>query len=272
MPGRRWASSKPRAARCCGQRPASAPSQLHPIFVGSYDWHSSVHQHWTVLTVARWSAAGAPRRAQPVAGVGMAPDRRRGGRRRPVAGGRARGVTAAGGRFPAVGHQRPDRRRALVADLRGAAGREPVTVAAEVTRQAGPTVCGDGAGATSCGGGGGRGIRTLETRRSTRFRGGRTRPDYAIPPEARGCGRAGGYAPGRTAGNRARPTGRQPRPPHRLPTVPAPCSDKPASQRSLVRSRRRSAKNARNRSAAASTATPRTTSTSWLRRGSRGMS
>jgi hypothetical protein len=36
-------------------------------------------------------------------------------------------------------------------------------------------------------GGGGRGIRTPETRRSTRFRGGRTRPDYAIPPgEAEG--------------------------------------------------------------------------------------
>jgi len=33
--------------------------------------------------------------------------------------------------------------------------------------------------------GGGRGIRTPETRRSTRFRGGRTRPDYAIPPGPR---------------------------------------------------------------------------------------
>lgn len=30
------------------------PSELHPIFFGSYDWHSSVHQHWAALTLARW--------------------------------------------------------------------------------------------------------------------------------------------------------------------------------------------------------------------------
>ncbi|MFP4636442.1 MAG: DUF2891 domain-containing protein [Nitriliruptoraceae bacterium] len=31
-----------------------APSQLHPVFYGSYDWHSCVHQHWMLLVLARW--------------------------------------------------------------------------------------------------------------------------------------------------------------------------------------------------------------------------
>jgi hypothetical protein len=29
------------------------PSSLHPIFFGSYDWHSSVHQHWMLLRLLR---------------------------------------------------------------------------------------------------------------------------------------------------------------------------------------------------------------------------
>jgi hypothetical protein len=29
------------------------PSQLHPIFFGSYDWHSSVHQHWMLVRLCR---------------------------------------------------------------------------------------------------------------------------------------------------------------------------------------------------------------------------
>jgi Fe-S-cluster-containing dehydrogenase component len=29
------------------------PSQLHPIFFGSYDWHSSVHQHWMLVRLLR---------------------------------------------------------------------------------------------------------------------------------------------------------------------------------------------------------------------------
>jgi hypothetical protein len=29
------------------------PSELHPIFFGSYDWHSSVHMHWMLLRVLR---------------------------------------------------------------------------------------------------------------------------------------------------------------------------------------------------------------------------
>ena len=27
------------------------PSDLHPVFYGSYDWHSSVHMHWTLVTL-----------------------------------------------------------------------------------------------------------------------------------------------------------------------------------------------------------------------------
>lgn len=30
-----------------------SPSQLHPIFFGSYDWHSSVHQHWMLIRLLR---------------------------------------------------------------------------------------------------------------------------------------------------------------------------------------------------------------------------
>ena len=27
------------------------PSELHPVFYGSYDWHSAVHMHWTLVTL-----------------------------------------------------------------------------------------------------------------------------------------------------------------------------------------------------------------------------
>jgi hypothetical protein len=30
-----------------------APSRLHPIFFGSYDWHSAVHQHWMLARLVR---------------------------------------------------------------------------------------------------------------------------------------------------------------------------------------------------------------------------
>jgi hypothetical protein len=30
-----------------------APSQIHPVFDGSYDWHSSVHMHWSLLRLLR---------------------------------------------------------------------------------------------------------------------------------------------------------------------------------------------------------------------------
>lgn len=33
------------------------PQQIHPIFCGSYDWHSSVHMHWSMLRLARLAPA-----------------------------------------------------------------------------------------------------------------------------------------------------------------------------------------------------------------------
>lgn len=38
-----------------------APSQIHPVFDGSYDWHSSVHMHWSLLRLLR-RAPGLPQR------------------------------------------------------------------------------------------------------------------------------------------------------------------------------------------------------------------
>jgi hypothetical protein len=32
---------------------ARSPSTLHPLFFGSYDWHSSVHQHWMLVRLLR---------------------------------------------------------------------------------------------------------------------------------------------------------------------------------------------------------------------------
>ena len=29
------------------------PSQLHPVFFGSFDWHSSVHSHWMLVHTLR---------------------------------------------------------------------------------------------------------------------------------------------------------------------------------------------------------------------------
>src|SRR5579871_6548990 len=29
------------------------PAELHPIFYGSFDWHSSVHSHWLLARVLR---------------------------------------------------------------------------------------------------------------------------------------------------------------------------------------------------------------------------
>ena len=31
----------------------SAPAQLHPVFYGCFDWHSSVHGHWMLLTLLK---------------------------------------------------------------------------------------------------------------------------------------------------------------------------------------------------------------------------
>ncbi|MEO5985674.1 MAG: DUF2891 domain-containing protein [Candidatus Limnocylindria bacterium] len=34
------------------------PRELHPAFFGSYDWHSSVHQHWLLVRLLRLERAG----------------------------------------------------------------------------------------------------------------------------------------------------------------------------------------------------------------------
>lgn len=45
------------------------PRQRHPLFYGSYDWHSNVHSHWALLRVANMVAGGAP--GEPVgSGIG----------------------------------------------------------------------------------------------------------------------------------------------------------------------------------------------------------
>ncbi len=36
-----------------GPEDARTPSQLHPIFHGSFDWHSCVHSYWMLLTLRR---------------------------------------------------------------------------------------------------------------------------------------------------------------------------------------------------------------------------
>lgn len=35
-----------------------APRELHPAFFGSWDWHSSVHQHWLLVRLLRLGRAG----------------------------------------------------------------------------------------------------------------------------------------------------------------------------------------------------------------------
>lgn len=45
------------------------PEQVHPIFFGSYDWHSSVHMHWSLLRLLRVMPA-LPQRAEVVAHFG----------------------------------------------------------------------------------------------------------------------------------------------------------------------------------------------------------
>ena len=42
-----------------GDADARAPSDLHPIFFGSFDWHSCVHGWWTLLTLRRMFPDGA---------------------------------------------------------------------------------------------------------------------------------------------------------------------------------------------------------------------
>ena len=32
-----------------------APAQVHPVFDGCYDWHSSVHMHWSLLRLRAYT-------------------------------------------------------------------------------------------------------------------------------------------------------------------------------------------------------------------------
>ncbi len=43
------------------------PRRLHPIFGGSYDWHSSVHMHWSLVRLLNRSGAGVSSDVAPLA-------------------------------------------------------------------------------------------------------------------------------------------------------------------------------------------------------------
>ena len=36
-----------------GPESARRPAELHPVFYGSFDWHSSVHGHWMLVRLLR---------------------------------------------------------------------------------------------------------------------------------------------------------------------------------------------------------------------------
>jgi hypothetical protein len=46
-----------------GPADLSSPRDLHPIFYGSFDWHSAVHSHWLLARVLRRYPAGAEAQA-----------------------------------------------------------------------------------------------------------------------------------------------------------------------------------------------------------------
>ncbi|MFN3630419.1 MAG: DUF2891 family protein, partial [Casimicrobiaceae bacterium] len=43
------------------------PRRLHPIFGGSYDWHSSVHMHWSLVRLLNRASAGVAPEVVPMA-------------------------------------------------------------------------------------------------------------------------------------------------------------------------------------------------------------
>ena len=50
----RAANIRTSSTMCCdGDEDALPPRALHPIFFGSFDWHSCVHGWWTLLTLRR---------------------------------------------------------------------------------------------------------------------------------------------------------------------------------------------------------------------------
>ena len=56
--GSRWAMSRANirtsSTMCCwATRMRCRRAMLHPIFYGSFDWHSCVHGWWTLLTLRR---------------------------------------------------------------------------------------------------------------------------------------------------------------------------------------------------------------------------
>ena len=44
-----------------GPEDARTPSSLHPVFYGSYDWHSCVHGYWLLARVLRRFPATPPK-------------------------------------------------------------------------------------------------------------------------------------------------------------------------------------------------------------------
>jgi hypothetical protein len=53
-----------------------APSELHPIFFGSFDWHSCVHGYWTLLRVRRlFPGTPAAERIRALADEMLVPDK-----------------------------------------------------------------------------------------------------------------------------------------------------------------------------------------------------
>ncbi len=58
------------------------PASLHPVFHGSFDWHSAVHGHWCVIRTLRLGAeAGSASRAYSVLERHLTPERLEGERR-----------------------------------------------------------------------------------------------------------------------------------------------------------------------------------------------
>ena len=51
------------------------PRELHPCFFGSYDWHSSVHQHWLLARLLRLARAGRHTESARAALAGLTPER-----------------------------------------------------------------------------------------------------------------------------------------------------------------------------------------------------
>lgn len=43
-----------------GAEDAATPSQLHPVFYGCFDWHSSVHGHWLLVRLLRTASDALP--------------------------------------------------------------------------------------------------------------------------------------------------------------------------------------------------------------------